>query len=166
MPTSGGRPCARGGPPHRRPADSSGQPLSFLRSQRRAGFRPRSRRAACGLNIPAGTSVRFEPGEEKEVAAGGIRRRTRQCLGHKGKGNANEPLDSAPHLRRSLWTDHGRPRAAGRYRTDRRSREGLHRLRRRDHVRRRQSHSRRHGPELHAPRASRAARSIWSSPTR
>ena len=36
------------------------------------------RAAAYGmrLNIPAGTSVRFEPGEEKEVAAGGIRRRT------------------------------------------------------------------------------------------
>ena len=38
------------------------------------------------LNIPAGTSVRFEPGEEKEVAlvefAG-----ERLVLGHKGKGN-------------------------------------------------------------------------------
>ena len=38
------------------------------------------------LNIPAGTSVRFEPGEEKEVAlvefAG-----ERVVLGHKGRGN-------------------------------------------------------------------------------
>jgi len=38
------------------------------------------------LNIPAGTSVRFEPGEEKEVHlvefAGG-----RVVLGHKGRGN-------------------------------------------------------------------------------
>ena len=38
------------------------------------------------LNIPAGTSVRFEPGEEKEVHlvefAGG-----RGVLGHKGRGN-------------------------------------------------------------------------------
>ena len=36
------------------------------------------REAARGmrLNIPAGTSVRFEPGEEKEVALGGIRGRT------------------------------------------------------------------------------------------
>jgi len=38
------------------------------------------------LNIPAGTSVRFEPGEEKEVRlvefAGG-----RLVLGHQGKGN-------------------------------------------------------------------------------
>ena len=38
------------------------------------------------LNIPAGTSVRFEPGEEKEVAlvefAG-----ERMVLGHKGRGN-------------------------------------------------------------------------------
>jgi len=38
------------------------------------------------LNIPAGTSVRFEPGEEKEVTlvefAG-----ERVVLGHQGKGN-------------------------------------------------------------------------------
>ena len=38
------------------------------------------------LNIPAGTSVRFEPGEEKEVHlvefAG-----ERLVLGHKGRGN-------------------------------------------------------------------------------
>ena len=38
------------------------------------------------LNIPAGTSVRFEPGEEKEVtlvafAGAGV------VLGHKGRGN-------------------------------------------------------------------------------
>ncbi len=46
------------------------------------------REAARGmrLNIPAGTSVRFEPGEEKEVDlvefAG-----ERVVLGHQGKGN-------------------------------------------------------------------------------
>ena len=46
------------------------------------------REAARGmrLNIPAGTSVRFEPGEEKAVRlvefAG-----TRLVLGHKGRGN-------------------------------------------------------------------------------
>ncbi len=46
------------------------------------------RKAARGmrLNIPAGTSVRFEPGDEKEVYlvefAG-----ERVVLGHKGKGN-------------------------------------------------------------------------------
>jgi urease beta subunit len=46
------------------------------------------REAALGmrLNIPAGTSVRFEPGEEKEVRlvefAG-----ERLVLGHKGRGN-------------------------------------------------------------------------------
>lgn len=38
------------------------------------------------LNIPAGTSVRFEPGEEKEITlvefAG-----ERVVLGHQGKGN-------------------------------------------------------------------------------
>jgi urease subunit beta len=39
------------------------------------------------LNIPAGTAVRFEPGEEKEVSLvsfGGARR----ILGHNGLGNA------------------------------------------------------------------------------
>ena len=39
------------------------------------------------LNIPAGTAVRFEPGEEKEVNLvdfGGARR----ILGHNGLGNA------------------------------------------------------------------------------
>lgn len=47
-----------------------------------------NREAARGmrLNIPAGTSVRFEPGEEKEVRlvefAG-----ERLVLGHKGRGN-------------------------------------------------------------------------------
>jgi urease beta subunit len=46
------------------------------------------REAARGmrLNIPAGTSVRFEPGEEKEVHlveyAGG-----KVIMGHQGKGN-------------------------------------------------------------------------------
>src|SRR2546423_13170101 len=38
------------------------------------------------LNIPAGTSVRFEPGEEKEIELvefGG----KRVILGHQGKGN-------------------------------------------------------------------------------
>jgi urease subunit beta len=38
------------------------------------------------LNIPAGTSVRFEPGEEKEVSLtefAGLR----VVLGHKGRGN-------------------------------------------------------------------------------
>ena len=44
----------------------------------------------CRLNIPAGTAVRFEPGEEKEVALvefGGARR----VYGHRGQ--VNGPLD-------------------------------------------------------------------------
>jgi urease beta subunit len=50
-----------------------------------------TREAARGmrLNIPAGTSVRFEPGEEKEVPlvefAG-----ERLVLGHKGKGGLSK----------------------------------------------------------------------------
>lgn len=38
------------------------------------------------LNIPAGTSVRFEPGEEKEVELVEFAGR-RLVLGHQGKGN-------------------------------------------------------------------------------
>lgn len=38
------------------------------------------------LNIPAGTSVRFEPGEEKEVRLVEIAGQ-RLVLGHQGKGN-------------------------------------------------------------------------------
>ncbi len=38
------------------------------------------------LNIPAGTSVRFEPGEEKEVHLVGFAG-LRLVLGHKGRGN-------------------------------------------------------------------------------
>lgn len=40
----------------------------------------------CRLNVPAGTAVRFEPGEEKEVTLvefGGARR----VLGHRGQVN-------------------------------------------------------------------------------
>lgn len=53
------------------------------------------RQAAYGmrLNIPAGTAVRFEPGEEKEVelvALGGAR----AVYGHHGK--VNGPLDRQP----------------------------------------------------------------------
>jgi urease subunit beta len=38
------------------------------------------------LNVPAGTSVRFEPGEEKEVRLVAFAGE-RLILGHKGKGN-------------------------------------------------------------------------------
>ena len=44
----------------------------------------------CRLNVPAGTAVRFEPGEEKEVTLvefGGARR----VFGHRGQ--VNGPLD-------------------------------------------------------------------------
>jgi urease beta subunit len=38
------------------------------------------------LNVPAGTSVRFEPGEEKEVALVAFAG-SQLVLGHQGKGN-------------------------------------------------------------------------------
>ena len=46
--------------------------------------RPTSR--GLRLNIPAGTSVRFEPGEEKEVELVELAGE-RIVLGHKGRGN-------------------------------------------------------------------------------
>jgi urease subunit beta len=36
------------------------------------------------LNIPAGTAVRFEPGQSREVAAGGPGRRARGVFGFRG----------------------------------------------------------------------------------
>ena len=54
------------GAQHRRPAGAGGQPLSFLRDQQGARVRPG---ASFGmhLDIPAGTAVRFAPGESKDV---------------------------------------------------------------------------------------------------
>ena len=78
------------------------------------------------------------------------------CWATKARGT-NEPLHSPAHLRGSLRSHHRRSRPAGRYRTDHRSREGFRRLWRRDHVRRRQGHSRRHGAErARHPRRRRA----------
>ena len=62
-----GRETARRSPSQRRrPPDAGRVALPLLRGQRRARF---DREAAFGmrLDIPAGTAVRFEPGEEREV---------------------------------------------------------------------------------------------------
>ena len=69
------------------------------------------------LNIPAGTSVRFEPGEEKEVNLVEFAGANEWCWDTKARGT-NEPFHSTAHLCRSVRADHGRSRAAGRYRTD------------------------------------------------
>jgi hypothetical protein len=52
-----------------------------------------------------------------------------------------------PRLCRVIWADGRRPAAPRRHRAHRRGRAGLHRLRRRSDLRRRQGHSRRHGPK-------------------
>ena len=51
---------------HRRPADPGRQPLPFLRDQPGARLRPRAARGF-RLDIAAGTAVRFEPGQSREV---------------------------------------------------------------------------------------------------
>ena len=51
---------------YRRPADPGRHPLPFLRDQPGAGLRPR-RGARLRLDIPAGTAVRFEPGQTRKV---------------------------------------------------------------------------------------------------
>ena len=151
---------------HRRPARPGRQPLSLLRSEQRARFRSRSRlRHAPEYSR---RHVRYDSSRARRRKSRWWNSPARALvLGHNGQvqrslGEANEPRDSPPHLRRSLRPNHGRSRASGRYRADRRSREGLRRLRRRDHLRRRQGDSRRHGPELHAPLAKAStARSTW-----
>ena len=67
-------------------------------------------------------------------------------VGEKGATH-DEPADSSLRLCQPLRPDHRRPRAPGRYRPDHRGRARLHRLRRRDHLWRRQGDPRRHGAE-------------------
>ena len=52
---------------HRRPADPGRLALPLRRDQRRARLRPR-RGAGMRLDIAAGTAVRFEPGQRREVS--------------------------------------------------------------------------------------------------
>ena len=51
---------------HRRPADPGRQPLPFLRDQPALRF-DRDKARGMRLDIAAGTAVRFEPGQERDV---------------------------------------------------------------------------------------------------
>ena len=132
------------------------------------------------LNIAAGTAVRFEPGDTREVelvALGG----TREVYGLNGWSTAARrlepcPLERAPrsgrdefthgcvpmkdrsaHLRRPLRPHDRRPRPPRPTPTRHRDRARRDRLRRRGEVRRRQGDPRRHGPVAGGqPRARRA----------
>ena len=117
------------------------------------------------LNIAAGTAVRFEPGQEREVelvAYAGAR----EVYGFDGEDHgeaADDARHRPPRLRRDVRPHHGRSRAPRRHRAHHRSRARPHHLRRRSEVRRRQGDPRRHGPEP----ARRATTSPTpSSPTR
>ena len=101
------------------------------------------------LDIAAGTAVRFEPGQTREVTLVPLARQTHRlrlpprsdgkALGHAGE---NHTLRLCRHVR----ADHRRPRAPRRHRPHHRGREGPHHLRRGGEVRRRQGDPRRHGP--------------------
>ena len=126
------------------------------------------------LNIPAGTAVRFEPGDEKAVTLvelAGARevhglngltdgpagdgtpgRRPRAGGARTASGRARagsgrmSPPHPAPAVRGPVRSHRRRPGAPGRHRAPHRGRARLHRLRRRGEVRRRQGDPRRHGP--------------------
>ena len=108
------------------------------------------------LDIAAGTAVRFEPGQTREVTlvalAGG-----REVYGFRqdvmGKlvrtwiaSHAGDECRGR-RLRRHVRADHGRPRPARRHRSLHRGGEGFHHLWRGGEIRRRQGDPRRHGPE-------------------
>ena len=77
----------------RRPADPGRLPLSFLRDQPRAASSTASKARGFRLDIPAGTAVRFEPGQSREVRPGRLCRRAaivhgfqRQVIGEPAGG--------------------------------------------------------------------------------
>ena len=167
---------------HRRPADPGRLALPFRRNQCALQF-DRDKARGMRLDIPAGTAVRFEPGQTREVQlvpfAGSARSTAsgkvmgRLCSATACVTMAAEHLDGwrndadenfPRRLRRYVRPDHRRQGAARRHRARRRGREGLHHLWRGGEVRRRQGDPRRHGaePGHAAPRA----RSTPSSPTR
>ena len=119
------------------------------------------------LDIPAGTAVRFEPGQTREVALVPIAAaRSRQGFQRRRHGSARL---MATHLPRAAYAAMFGPTTGDRVRladTDLfiEVERDLHDLRRGGQVRRRQGHPRRHGPVAGdaAPRAP----SIRSSPTR
>ncbi len=114
------------------------------------------REAARGmrLNIRGRHRRPLRAGRRERSPVGGVRGRSSDL--RPSRAREHEMSLSIP---RRTYADlygptNGRPRAAGRYRTDHRSRKRLRGLWRRDHLRRRQSDSRRHGAKL--PRHSRA----------
>ena len=133
---------------HRRPADPGRLALPFLRDQRGAGLRPRPGRGM-RLNIPAGTAVRFEPGQSREVDARGLRRQPQSIrLQPEDHGGALMAFRmSRARLRPHVRADRRRPGAPRRHRPHHRGRAATcTRLRRGGQVRRRQGDPRRHGP--------------------
>ena len=144
---------------HRRPAGPGRLPLSFLRNQHGARIRPRQAAKGFRLDIPAGTAVRFEPGQTREVDAGAYAG-NREVFGFNGLVNGplegTEPwrFDRSRRLCRHVRPDHGRQGASGRHRPLHRGRRRPDHLRRGGEVRRRQGHPRRHGPVARHPRAT------------
>ena len=111
------------------------------------------------LDIPAGTAVRFEPGQTREVQLVPIAG-ARRIFGFNGLVQARStrrrppdaPSDWARRLCRHVRADGRRPGAARRHRAVHRGRGGPHDLWRGGQVRRRQGDPRRHGPVAGDPR--------------
>ena len=157
-----------------------GSHYHFIETNRALEF---DRAAAYGmrLDIPAGTAVRFEPGETKTVtlvaiagarvirggnalADGPVTDEGRDRAGSSGRAtggsatvrSSDEPPHRSAPLRRHLRPDHRRSGPARRHQPHRRSRARRDRLRRRVQVRRRQGAARRHGAGGRRDRRARA----------
>ena len=98
----GARDADAAGDEHGRPADPGRVALRVLVGQRGAGVRPRGGASGFRLDIPAGTSVRFEPGAERDVDAGGAGRARGSCGGCRDE-------DLARALWRAVRADGRRP---------------------------------------------------------
>ena len=103
--------CHPDGHKYRRPSGTGRLPLSFFEVNRCLSF-DREKAYGFHLDIPSGTSVRFEPGEEKEVqltAIGG----TGRVFGFNDLTCAKVsertlPLPWNVRNKKALWTEKGR----------------------------------------------------------
>ena len=137
---------------HRRPAGAGRLALPLRGGEPGPGRSTARRRSGYRLDIPAGTSVRFEPGVEREVTLVPSGRRVRIVRGLRA-------MHRPRALRRAARADGRRPDPARRHRPAHRGHRGpqpRRRLRRRGDLRRRQGDPRVDGPGRRDPCRGRA----------